>query len=134
LALPDAHRMTPLAALSGKPARDSSKRVLRHLAERYVPKSIVSAPKQGFVAPLGTWLATDLRDRTSEAIGRLGHRGVIRPERADQMMKDHTSKRRDYSHNLWALVVLDDWFARRIDKLDLPEIPEDAACETHIAS
>ncbi|MCO4763644.1 MAG: asparagine synthase (glutamine-hydrolyzing), partial [Myxococcales bacterium] len=95
LALPDAHRMTPLAALSGQPARDSSKRVLRHLAERYVPKSIVAAPKQGFVAPLGTWLATDLRDRTVEAITRLGHRGVIRPERADQMMKDHTSKRRD---------------------------------------
>ena len=136
LSLPDALRMSPVAAILGAEGHDASKRVLRHLAKRYLPARVAAAPKQGMVPPLGTWLNAALRPLVDAATSpaTLARRGLVRPDRVTRMREEHRRGERDRTWNLWALVVLEDWYARRIDRLDLPEIAENLACERYVAT
>ena len=61
--------------------RSTSKAVLRAVAARYLPEKNSNAPKQGFVAPMGTWLNGPLRDLLEEATrpSTVEARGVVRP-------------------------------------------------------
>ncbi len=119
LRLPDSYRVAPMAGLLGRPPMDSSKRVLRHLAARVLPDWVSAAPKQGFVAPLGSWMKTELKATVDQAThpDTLLARGLVRPEVVATMVQEHHAGKRDRTWNLWALVVLEDWFKRRIDTL-----------------
>ena len=100
-----------------------SKRVLRAVAARYLPADVVRAPKQGFGAPMGAWLAGPLQGLLQRATDpvRLQARGLVRPELVQTMHAEHLAGKRDRTWNLWALVVLEAWFEQRIDRFDLPD-------------
>ncbi|MCC7264390.1 MAG: hypothetical protein IT369_17910 [Candidatus Latescibacteria bacterium] len=87
------------------------KRVLRHLARRYLPHAILERPKQGFAIPLAGWLQRELRPWLEETLrsGTCRQRGFFVPARVEEMMADHQQGRRDYSQQLWALLVLELW-------------------------
>ncbi len=57
------------------------KRILKSLAERYLPRDIVHREKQGFMMPLERWLAHELRADVAQALGPHGfaRRGLMRP-------------------------------------------------------
>jgi asparagine synthase (glutamine-hydrolysing) len=46
----------------------STKRLLRTLGKRYLPKTILSLPKKGFEIPLSDWLSRDLAPRIEEVL------------------------------------------------------------------
>ncbi len=114
---------SPLAALVPG-GRSTSKATLRALGARYLPDWCSSAPKQGFVPPMGTWLNGSLRELLLEATepGRLRQRGIVRPEVVQEMISEHRAGRRDRTWHLWGLVVLESWFQQRIDQLELPAV------------
>jgi len=89
-----------------------SKRLLRAVAARYLPDAILRRPKQGFAIPLAAWLQQELRgwleDLLLSPVCR--QRGLFRETYVRQMIEDHVRGRRDYSQQLWALMVLELWF------------------------
>lgn len=99
-----------------------TKKILRALAARYLPKEVIVAPKQGFGAPVGGWLKGPLRalmlDATDPALIR--RRGLLRPEAVERLRAEHLQGHRDHALSLWSLMVLESWLQRRIDRLLLP--------------
>ena len=91
---------------------NNSKVLLRRLSERYLPEAILKRPKQGFAIPLAGWLQKDLRpwmeDLLLSATSR--KRGIFNDDCVRRMVDDHIQGKRDFSQQLWALMVLELWF------------------------
>lgn len=88
-----------------------SKPLLRRLGQRLLPPETVARPKQGFVIPLNRWLQDELQPWLRESLLAADSRLVPYCRRAalEAMVADHTLGRRDWSQQLWALLVLDVW-------------------------
>jgi len=91
--------------------RKRGKYLLRRVAARYLPESIMIPRKQGFTVPVGEWLKGGLGDlaRTLLTSPRCQARGFFRPERVVQIFDLHRSGRFDLGHRIWSLVVLEIW-------------------------
>ena len=57
---------------SSKVRGGERKRILKRLAERYLPRDIVHREKQGFMMPLDRWLASELAPDIAHALGPAG--------------------------------------------------------------
>jgi len=90
------------------------KHILKRVAERYLPHSIVHRGKQGFVMPLSEWLAGRLAGELDEHLGDggLGRRGLFRAGVLAGLLAEHRSGRRNHAGRLWALLILERWFRR----------------------
>jgi asparagine synthase (glutamine-hydrolysing) len=86
-----------------------SKVLLREVAARYVPREILNRPKQGFAIPLAGWLQNELRPFLEEVLlsRRALERGYFSEVALRKMVADHLAQRRDYSQQLWALLMLE---------------------------
>ena len=87
------------------------KYLLRKLAERYLPPSILKPRKQGFTVPLSNWLKSDLGDKIAGLFRSesFKERGIIRPESALKLLSLNRSNQYDLSYRIWSLVVLEAW-------------------------
>ncbi|MEX0744421.1 MAG: asparagine synthase (glutamine-hydrolyzing) [Phycisphaeraceae bacterium] len=86
------------------------KGLLRQVAERYLPASIVGRRKQGFAVPIGNWFRTHLKDDLADRLGAgdLARLGV--DERiARRYFDEHVTGRADHTHRLFALLQLALW-------------------------
>ena len=94
----------------------SSKVLLRELAQRYLPQEILRRPKQGFAVPLNSWLRRELKPMLDSALDpdKVRQRGLFHPAAVAQMVNAHQLGRRDYSQQLWALLMLEWWLERQI--------------------
>jgi asparagine synthase (glutamine-hydrolysing) len=89
----------------------TSKRILRAFAAKHVPASILNRPKQGFPVPAYEWLKGPLGGwaeqrllATDAPIAALCHRQPIR-----QALGDARGGNLHAAHQVWGLVVLDQW-------------------------
>ena len=89
----------------------SGKNLLRRVARRYLPDSIVDRRKHGFAVPVASWLKNELRPWMEDLL--LGQtfkeRGLFNAAYVAMMVNTHQSGKRDYSQQLWALLVLEMW-------------------------
>ena len=93
---------------SMKVGMTDTKILLRKLAKRYVPESILNRPKQGFAIPVGAWIQKELRAWVEEIL-LSSTSGFVEPKAVRRILRDHLGSRRDFSQQLWALVVLELW-------------------------
>ncbi|PYS72868.1 MAG: asparagine synthetase B, partial [Acidobacteria bacterium] len=89
------------------------KKVLRQL----LPTENLNRRKMGFGVPIGHWFRGKMQPFLREVVlsERALKRGFFKPEVVRQLIDKHTSGERDYSHQLWALLMLELWFQRFID-------------------
>lgn len=88
----------------------TSKRVLRELLYRYVPKEIVDRPKMGFSVPMSAWLKGELRQWSEDLL--LGESGGCEPfdqAAVQALWNDHLIGVRDNTEQLWGLLTLKSW-------------------------
>lgn len=88
----------------------TTKWLFRTAIDGRVPARVLSHPKLGFAVPLRDWFRCELRYRLD---------GLLRPDSPlvayvdtaslRRMVREHLSRRRDHSHFLWRLLVLDLW-------------------------
>ncbi|MDA3962101.1 MAG: asparagine synthase (glutamine-hydrolyzing) [Planctomycetota bacterium] len=89
------------------------KRLLKRVAERYMPKDLVYRPKSGFVMPLGQWLRQELAPLTRDCLlsdAGLGQRGLLRPAWLQRVVGGHLDGSRDDGFLVWVLLQLELWF------------------------
>ena len=99
----------------------TSKYLLKKLAEKYLPHDIIYRPKQGFVMPLTQWLDGALQPRMEHALSEsgLGKRGLFRAGALQRVLRQHRAGRSNHAGRLWALTVLELWFAKYAPEFEL---------------
>lgn len=87
-----------------------AKSLLRAIAARLLPASIVHAPKRGFNPPIGRWINQDLAQQVADRLtpSRLGPLGIQwRP--VARLLDEHRQGYRDHGLKIWALLALEAW-------------------------
>jgi asparagine synthase (glutamine-hydrolysing) len=111
------HRLVELAFSlpSGmKLRRGSGKWVVKEVARRHLPSSIVDRPKVGFRVPLDAWfrgalqpMASDLLDAPGSFVGQVMDRSAVRA-----LLDSHERGRTNEEMRIWALLSLEVWHSR----------------------
>jgi len=96
----------------------TTKYLLKNALRGLVPQENLTRSKMGFGVPIGHWFRAELKGFLKEAVlsERSLGRGYFKPEAVRRMVDDHTGNRRDYSHQLWTLLMLELWHQEFIDQ------------------
>jgi asparagine synthase (glutamine-hydrolysing) len=98
--------------LSLKFRSGNGKYILKKLAERVgVPREVLYRPKRGFAMPLVHWMRRELKRDLVEILlePRTLDRGYYSKTALQNLVAEHTSGRRDRSHEIWLLLMLELW-------------------------
>jgi asparagine synthase (glutamine-hydrolysing) len=89
----------------------TTKWIFKKTMERLLPAENIYRPKEGFSIPIKHWLRQELRelmlDHLSES--RIREAGFFNPEPIRKMIAAHLAGRKNFSHQLWALLVFEIW-------------------------
>jgi len=111
------HRIVEFAArlpMDHKVHGGGTKRLLRKILYRHVPRERIDRPKMGFGIPVNRWLRNELRPLLAEYLNkeRVRKEGFLRPDGVERIVREHLSGRRDHQYRLWALLVFAMWVER----------------------
>jgi asparagine synthase (glutamine-hydrolysing) len=96
----------------------TTKHLLRKILEGWLPSEVLRQKKAGFGAPVGYWLAYDLREMTDDLLSEatLRRRGYFEPATIRRMIADQRSGREDWSIQIWQLLIFELWQQAFVDK------------------
>lgn len=84
-----------------------SKKVLREVLYRQVPKHIVDRPKMGFSIPLADWLRNELRPWVEELLRQTNYvSDIFDKSMIDRLWAEHKSGQRVHTEELWSILNL----------------------------
>jgi asparagine synthase (glutamine-hydrolysing) len=91
------------------------KYVLKEAFRDLLPASILRRRKHGFGVPLGSWFSGELREYVHETLLGPGAaiRGILNQDCVRFIYHQHLSGRRDFGHQLWALLTLAVWLRKQ---------------------
>jgi asparagine synthase (glutamine-hydrolysing) len=95
-----------------------TKILLRDAAKDLLPRAILRRPKMGFAIPLARWLRGPLRERLDAALapGPVWDSGLLNSRVFASWRAEHDAMKTDHSRPLWALIALDHWWRRVLEK------------------
>lgn len=95
------------------------KYVLRRLAADYLPASIVSREKQGFMFPVAYWFRNELYPFLQSTLleSEFVQSGTFRREYVLKLLEEHRSSRIDHHVRLWMLLNVAVWHALYIQEI-----------------
>ena len=102
-----------------------TKSLLKSAMAPRLPKEILGRPKRGFGVPIERWLRHELKDLAYDTLtsARATARGLFRPEAVKRLLDEHMAGIRPHHDRIWALLMLELWFAMWIDGDGLPVRP-----------
>jgi len=111
------HKIAEYAArlpLKYKYRNGESKYILKRILFKYLPESDFRRPKQGFSAPVGTWLKGALKEHVHYYLDsqRIGEQGIFDPEQVRLYVKDFYDGGRVSALNIWYLLVFQMWYKK----------------------
>jgi asparagine synthase (glutamine-hydrolysing) len=95
----------------------SSKIVLKHLAERYIPRETIYRRKVGFTVPLTRWFSGPWRGLINDVLlsDRCLDRGYYNPDVVRGIVRDQVQRRVDREQGIWLMLVLEIWHRLFVD-------------------
>ncbi len=95
----------------------TTKYLLKQMLRKLLPAENLDRRKMGFGVPISHWFRGKLQPFLRETLLAEASlkRGLFRPEAVARMVELHTRGERDYSPQLWTLLMLELWFQRFID-------------------
>ena len=90
-----------------------TKRVLREILYKKVPKSVVNLPKRGFGVPIADWLRGPLNGWASDLLNkdRMNREGIFNANLVWQLWKDHNEGAANNDQILWTILMFQAWLA-----------------------
>ncbi|MEN3330353.1 MAG: hypothetical protein V7638_5160 [Acidobacteriota bacterium] len=97
--------------------RLTSKYLLKKVLRKLLPSENLKRRKMGFGVPVGHWFRGKMQPFLREVLlsEKALRRGLFKPEAVRQLIELHVRGERDYSQQLWTLLMLELWFNRFID-------------------
>jgi asparagine synthase (glutamine-hydrolysing) len=115
------HKVIELAASlpsSRHGSATETKRLFREVIRPWVPAAVLTRPKRGFGVPLRRWfedgLITWARDILLDP--RSTQRGWTRTPQVIALLDQHEAGSRDHAKRIWALISLELWARRHLDR------------------
>ncbi len=98
--------------------RGVRKAVLKEVAARYVPRSLVTARKRGFTVPIGAWLREPRYRATLEALGspRAALARWFDPAVVREAIGEHLARRADHGPRLFSLIGIEIFLRLCVDR------------------
>jgi asparagine synthase (glutamine-hydrolysing) len=95
----------------------TTKYLLKRVLKKLLPAENLGRRKMGFGVPISHWFRGKLQPFLRETILSEAalKRGLFKPGAVKRLVELHTRGERDYSHQLWTLLMLELWFQRFID-------------------
>jgi len=95
-----------------KVRRLTTKFLLKRAMHGRVPSEALMRRKRGFAVPIKQWLQGDLRDVLKDHLlsSQAVTDGLIRSGAINRLVREHLSGMRDWSHQLWTLLMLEMWW------------------------
>jgi asparagine synthase (glutamine-hydrolysing) len=95
----------------------TTKYILKKTLTKLLPPENLKRGKMGFGVPVGHWFRAEMQPFLRENLlsEKSARRGLFRPEAVRRLVELHTRGERDYTHQLWTLLMLELWFQRFID-------------------
>jgi asparagine synthase (glutamine-hydrolysing) len=95
----------------------TTKYLLKRVLRKLLPAENLDRRKMGFGVPVGHWFRGKLEPFLRETIlsEKARKRDLFKPEAVKRLVESHVRGERDYSHQLWTLLMLELWFQRFID-------------------
>ncbi len=90
------------------------KYLLKKLGEKFMYPDIFSRKKRGFGIPVGHWLKKELYHFASDHISDLIGRATIVNRKAEDLMKEHCTGKKDHTDRIWTLVCLEIWMKNNL--------------------
>ncbi len=98
------------ALAPGTRFRHGMKGLLKGVARRLLPRSVVERPKRGFNPPMGVWLRGDLAPMVDERLNAEAMTALgLDWQPVETLLAQHRRGTRDHALKVWALLVLDAW-------------------------
>jgi asparagine synthase (glutamine-hydrolysing) len=97
--------------------RLTSKYLLKKVLRKLLPSENLKRRKMGFGVPVGHWFRGKMQPFLREVLlsEKALRRGLFKPDAVRQLIELHVRGERDYSQQLWTLLMLELWFNRFID-------------------
>lgn len=95
---------------------------MRSALQDVLPKSILHGKKRGFMLPLARWLREDLREMSRDLLSdeAIRRRGYVNPAYVQWLLAEHHSGRRNFTDQLYALMVLELWHQQVAQSVSCP--------------
>ncbi len=89
----------------------TTKYILKHIAERYLPAALVHRRKQGFRSPTAALLRGPLREWAGDMLvpTALTRAGVFQSVPVERMLGEHLRHEHDHHRTLWPILCLQSW-------------------------
>ncbi|HLL74621.1 MAG TPA: asparagine synthase (glutamine-hydrolyzing) [Pyrinomonadaceae bacterium] len=96
----------------------TTKYILKRVLKQLLPEENLKRPKQGFGVPVGHWLRAGMQGFLRETLlsEKFARRNLFRPAEVGRMVELHARGERDYTGQLWTLLMLELWFQKFIDR------------------
>jgi asparagine synthase (glutamine-hydrolysing) len=109
------HELAELAAqvpAAWKMNNGQGKLILRKALGNRLPPELLRLPKKGFGVPLSRWFRGSLRGFLHDHLAgsQFLNRDIVSPKFLRHLLGEHDTGRRDNSHWLWMLLMLELWF------------------------
>jgi asparagine synthase (glutamine-hydrolysing) len=83
-----------------------------------LPRPVLEHRKQGFMIPLGSWLAGELRGTMDDLLApeQIRARGLFEPAEVERIRREHLGGARDHADRLWTLMMAELWTREYLDR------------------
>ena len=94
------------------------KAIFKRAMEPYLPRDVIYRPKSGFGVPLRRWLRQELRPMVEDTLDEksVRRRGYFDPAAVRRLIDLDAEGRVDGSYTIFALMCIELWFRRFIDR------------------
>ncbi len=95
----------------------TTKYLLKKIAAKLVPPSVIYRKKMGFGVPIAAWFRHELKDFAQATLlsEKAFKRGIVKPAAVTELVRSHVAGERDQAFKIWNLLMLELWFERFID-------------------
>lgn len=91
--------------------------ILKKVAEKWLPNSVIYRSKTGFGAPLRSWLHGPLKPLVDHLLSEesVSKRGIFDYSEVQKIIKADAEGSGDYAYSIYALLTMEMWFRQFID-------------------
>lgn len=103
---------------SMKIKRTEKKYLLKQVGRKLLPKNVINHRKQGFCAPIASWLKTDLFNETQKMLDskRIQSEGFFNHKSVKGLLNEHYSRQKLNDKIIFALMVFQKWHLSKSSK------------------